>query len=253
MTLSFAARTILEKAAVDNGFSLDQGISGDWLIFKAHAAPANLCLTVTKDGYGIGTDHDGVARVLDKELASLANAPHGFHTWATRESRMLSSLAGTVWRLARSLPDEPLRQFKRRLAETPSATEVERLRKERIGQDVFRETLMLFWDGACAVTGVSHPRLLRASHIVPWSECDSDAERLNVHNGLLLAAHLDAAFDAHLISFNGDGQILLSSQLSESDAVALGVGREMRLRQIDPETEKRLAIHRMKTLQEHDR
>ncbi|MCB1469124.1 MAG: hypothetical protein KDK08_18730, partial [Rhizobiaceae bacterium] len=59
--------------------------------------------------------------------------------------------------------------------------------------------------------------------------------------------------DAHLISFKGDGQILLSSQLSESDAVALGVGREMRLRQIDPETEKRLAIHRMETLQEHDR
>lgn len=252
MTLSFVARTILEKAAVDNGFSLDQGISGDWLIFKAHAAPASLCLTVTKDGYGIGTDHEGVARELDTELASLASAPHGFHAWATRESRMLSSFAGTVWRLARSLPDEPLRQFKRRLAEFPAATEVERLRKERIGQDVFREALMLFWDGACAVTGVSHPRLLRASHIIPWSECGSDAERLNVHNGLLLAAHLDAAFDAHLISFNGDGQILFSSQLSESDAVALGVGSEMRLSQIDPETEKRLAIHRMKTLQEHD-
>ncbi|MAW81114.1 MAG: restriction endonuclease [Parvularcula sp.] len=253
MTLSFAARTILEKAAVDNGFSLDQGVSGDWLIFKAHAAPASLCLSVTEDGYGIGTDHEGVARELDAGLASLPNAPQGFHAWAARESRMLDHIAGTVWRLARSLPDEPLRQFKRRLAEVPTATEVERLRKERIGQDVFREALMLFWDGACAVTGVSHPRLLRASHIIPWSECDSDAERLNVHNGLLLVAHLDAAFDAHLISFNGDGQILLSSQLSESDAVALGVGREMRLRQVDPETEKRLVIHRMKTLQEHDR
>ncbi|WP_372502280.1 HNH endonuclease signature motif containing protein [Tistrella mobilis] len=253
MTLSFAARTILEKAAVDNGFSLDQGVSGDWLIFKAHAAPASLCLTVTEDGYGIGTDHEGVARELDAELASHPNAPHGFHAWATRESRMLSSLAGTVWRLARSLPDEPLRQFKRRLAELPPATEVERLRKERIGQDVFREALMLFWDGACAVTGVSHPRLLRASHIVPWSECDSDAERLNVHNGLLLAAHLDAAFDAHLISFNGDGQIMLSSKLSESDSVALGLAREMHLRRVDPETEQRLVIHRMKTLQEHDR
>ena len=163
---------------------------------------------------------------------------------------MLDRIAGAVWRLARSLPDEPLRQFKRRLAELPAATEVERLRKERIGQDVFRKALMLFWDRACAVTGVSHPGLLRASHIVPWSECGSDAERLDVHNGLLLAAHLDAVFDAHLISFNADGRILLSSELSKSDAAALGLAREMRLRRVDPETEQRLAIHRMKTLQE---
>ena len=91
MTLSFAARTILEKAAVDNGFSLDQGVSGDWLIFKAHAAPASLCLSVTEDGYGIGTDHEGVARELDAGLASLPNAPQGFHAWAARESRMLTS------------------------------------------------------------------------------------------------------------------------------------------------------------------
>ena len=251
MTSSFAAHTILEKAAVDNGFSLDQGMSGDWLIFKAHAAPARLCLTMIENGYGIGTDHEGVVHELNGELASLPNPPHGFHAWAVHESRMLSSLAGTVWRLARSLPDAPLRQFKQRLAEPPDATEVERLRKERIGQDVFRKALMLFWDGTCAVTGVTHPHLLRASHIIPWSECDSDAERLNVHNGLLLAAHLDAAFDAYLISFNGDGRILLSSKLSESDAVALGLTRDMRLRRVDPGTEKRLVIHRMKTLQEH--
>ena len=70
MTLGFAARTILEKAAVDNGFSLDQGASGNWLIFKAHAAPASLCLTATEDGYGIGTAHEGVARELDTGLAS---------------------------------------------------------------------------------------------------------------------------------------------------------------------------------------
>ena len=68
---------------------------------------------------------------------------------------MLNAAAGAVWRLARSLPDEPLRQYQKRLREPPSATEVERLRKERIGQDVFREALMLFWDGACAVLPAS--------------------------------------------------------------------------------------------------
>ena len=61
--------------------------------------------------------------------------------------------------------------------------------------------LMDFWGGRCPLTGITHPRLLRASHMKPWSACTDAAERLNVHNGLLLAAHLDAAFDAGLITF----------------------------------------------------
>ena len=162
---------------------------------------------------------------------------------------MLNAAAGAVWRLARSLPDEPLRQYQKRLREPPGATEVERLRKERIGQDVFREALMLFWDEACAVTGVRHPRLLRASHIVPWAECETDAERLNVHNGLLLAAHLDAAFDAHLISFGVDGQIRFGPKLSGEDIAASGLTPEMRLRRTDSETEVRLALHRTRVME----
>ena len=248
MTLSFADRTILEKAAVDNGFSLDRGMSGNWLIFKAHAAPASLCLTAIEDGYGIGTDHDGVAGEMDAALTLLQDAPHGFRAWAVRDSSTLTRFAAMTWRLARSLPDEPLKQFSRLLADLPAATEVKRLSKERIGQDIFREALMLFWDGACAVTGVGNPRLLRASHIIPWSECDSDAERLNVHNGLLLAAHLDAAFDACLISFDGEGQIVRSPRLSEADAISMGLDRDMCLRRTDPEIKMRLVPHRLKTL-----
>ena len=60
---------------------------------------------------------------------------------------MLNATAGAVWRLARSLPDEPLRRYRMRLQEPTGTTEVERLRKERIGQDVFREALMLFGKG----------------------------------------------------------------------------------------------------------
>jgi putative restriction endonuclease len=55
--------------------------------------------------------------------------------------------------------------------------------------------------------------LLRASHIVPWAECD-DAQRLDVHNGLLLAALWDAAFDTGLVSFADDGTVLASPRLS---------------------------------------
>ena len=242
--LSMALRTILEKAAVDNGFSLDQGALDDWLVWKAHAAPARLCLTATEAGYGIGSDHVGAMRNLKPELVELASAPAGFRTVQVGNSGMLNTAAGAIWRLARSLPDEPLRRYRRRLREPIGATDVERLRKERIGQDVFREALMLFWDGSCAVTEVSHPRLLRASHIIPWAKCESDAERLDVHNGLLLAAHLDAAFDAHLISFDSFGRIIFSPLIPEADRAALHLHPEMCLRRVDRETERRLEVHR---------
>lgn len=248
MALSFATRTILEKAAVDNGFSLDQGVVDGWLIWKAHAAPARLCLTLTESGYGIGSDHFGAMRDLDAQSVKLSTAPPGFRAVQVENIGSLNIVAGVVWRLARSLPDEPLRRFRMRLQEPFATTEVERLRKERIGQDVFREALMLFWDGACAVTGVRHPRLLRASHIVPWAECETDGERLNIHNGLLLAAHLDAAFDAHLITFGADGRIRFGSQLSEEDIAASGFAPEMRLRRTDSETEVRLARHRARVM-----
>lgn len=249
MPLSFATRAILEKAAVDNGFSLEQEAVDDWFIWQAHAAPAWICLTETEAGYGVGTDHWGAMQGFRSELTEFPNAPQGFSAVQVTDSGMLNAIAGAIWRLARSLPDEPLRQYRRRLAEPPTTTEVELLRKKRIGQDVFREALMLFWDEACAVTGVRHPRLLRASHIVPWADCPTDAERLNVRNGLLLAAHLDAAFDAHLISFGVDGQIQFSPRLSHEDIDALGLTPQMRLRWTDAETESRLALHRSKLVE----
>ena len=63
---------------------------------------------------------------------------------------------------------------------------------------------MDYWGGRCPITGITEPALLRASHIVPWADCD-DAQRLDVHNGLLLSALWDAAFDTGLVSFADDG------------------------------------------------
>ena len=66
------------------------------------------------------------------------------------------------------------------------------------------------------------PALLRASHIVPWADC-GDEQRLDVHNGLLLSALWDAAFDKGLISFADDGQPLVSPLLSDAALAALSV------------------------------
>ena len=79
--------------------------------------------------------------------------------------------------------------------------------------------MMRYWGGRCAISGISEPALLRASHAKPWKD-STDAERLDVHNGLLLAVHLDAAFDAGLICVGEHGRILVSppSRQGWSDA-----------------------------------
>ncbi len=71
------------------------------------------------------------------------------------------------------------------------------------------------------MTGITDEPLLRASHIVAWADCETDALRLDVHNGLLLSALWDAAFDAGLISFADDGAALSSPRLTSSAAAVL--------------------------------
>jgi putative restriction endonuclease len=56
----------------------------------------------------------------------------------------------------------------------------------RRGQGRFRLNVEAI-EKACRVTGVTDPRLLRASHIKPWRSCTTSTERLDGGNGLLLA------------------------------------------------------------------
>jgi predicted restriction endonuclease len=87
----------------------------------------------------------------------------------------------------------------------------------------------LYWGGRCPLTGITNADLLRASHIVPWAECDTDEKRLDVHNGLLLSALWDAAFDAGLVSFADDGAAIASSRLTSDAAAALGLNNAKKL------------------------
>jgi len=57
------------------------------------------------------------------------------------------------------------------LAELPTGiagTEVERMIRQRVGQNKFRDALMDYWGGACAVTGVAVSEVLRASVVMPF-------------------------------------------------------------------------------------
>jgi hypothetical protein len=248
--MDLSLRNLLEKSALDQGFSISLGQSDGWLVFQAHAAPTRLVLTTDHDGrLLVGTSHKGVGLELTDELPPAPYAHAGFDCFIAPGQSDLFRIIGRIWSLARSLPNEPLAEFERLLQDEPSTTEVERLRKERIGQNVFRSALMDYWENSCAVTGVTNPTLLRASHIIPWAKCETDEERLNVHNGLLLVATLDAAFDVGLITFDSDGRILISGNLSDQDKVSAGISTQLRLNRINDQVRLRLAWHRANLFQ----
>ncbi|WP_197702519.1 HNH endonuclease [Candidatus Nitrosoglobus terrae] len=129
-------------------------------------------------------------------------------------------------------------------SDTLQGIAVERWVSQRVGQDKFCEAMLEYWGGACAVTGVNIPEVLRANHAKPWAECVTDAERLDVFNGLLLMANLDALFDRFLISFDEQGRMLIAPALAEVDLFPLGIMPGMELRWIEPQHQPYLAQHR---------
>jgi len=123
-----------------------------------------------------------------------------------------------------------------------SQKEKEALIKARLGQGQFRKELISYWT-CCAVTGCEEIKLLRASHIKPWKNCDLK-EAVDLFNGLLLAPSVDAAFDKGYISFSDSGDILISEDLQNSDASALGIDKACRLRRVDKNHIPYLEYHR---------
>lgn len=87
--------------------------------------------------------------------------------------------------------------------------------EQRIKQQFFRRAVLGSYRGRCCMSGLAEPRLLLASHIVPWHA--DKASRLNPANGLCLSALHDRAFDQGLITLEDDFTITLSEQLRRRD------------------------------------
>ena len=136
--------------------------------------------------------------------------------------------------------DAPLRQFEKETRTWPQKTEADQLVRRRRGQDILREHLMKRWR-CCCLTGIRDPDLLRASHIRPWAECESNADRLDPNNCLLLSALWDAAFDRGLVTFDDGGYPQFSPRLSQAAQA------ELRWREpisLTPGHQNHLAWHR---------
>ncbi len=236
-------RIELRRLTEDNGFGLPQGEADGWARFTGLAIPHMLLVVPTADGgWLVGMAHAGVMETMTADHpADAVPRPDGGVAVAVAE---LGPMIRRMARLARSLPTAPLDTFVAQTGAMPRTTEAERLVVQRVGQDVFRAALLDFWNARCPLTGIAHPRLLRASHMKPWANCDTDAERLDVYNGLLLAAHLDAAFDAGLISFEMEGSLVVSPALSSEDIDRLGLPNLPLLQGLRPRHEPYLTHHR---------
>jgi hypothetical protein len=221
---SFITTEEAHKAAYENGFRVELGKQGGWVGYRSTTARGEVWIArdQAQGLWLLALTHSGVVAELPLIRTEMPSAP----CLAAYSFSKLSGLYDALdraYKLGVSLPDAPLEVFRKRTANLPGNTETERLTVVRIGQNIFRDALLEYWHGRCPLTGITDTTLLRASHIVPWAECESDELRLDVHNGLLLSALWDCAFDSGLISFTDVGVVLRSDSLSDAAALSLRI------------------------------
>ena len=243
----FVIREEAHKAAYENGFRIGLGVQDAWIGYRSTTARGDIWIARAErqGSWLLCITHAGVAAELGIPISDGIAGPD-IATYAFASLQQLYQTLERVYTLGVSLPDAPLESFKKATANLPRTTEAERLTVERVGQSIFRDALLEYWSGRCPFTGITDPALLRASHIVPWSECESDELRLDVHNGLLLSALWDAAFDCGLISFADNGAILQSPKLTVQAAASLKVDSAPPLNMLTDLHRMNLARHRAK-------
>ena len=121
-------------------------------------------------------------------------------------------------------------------------TEKNTLIKSRLGHSKLKTYLYKKYK-KCEICGMSLKELLRASHIKPWSKCETVEERLSLDNVLLLCPNHDALFDLGFISFDSDGNILISENLNLEIGVFNNVIEKVKI-EMNKEKQKYMKWHR---------
>lgn len=245
-------RTLIEKAGHDNGFEyvLLPGI-GRHVALASARHPAQVVVTCAEDGFEVAIQSGSatLAQELARTFPTAGTAAHGLVLQTEAELAQWLRRAAT---LSQALPNQAVTAFEQQVqaelsampAPTAQNTEVLRMVRQRVGQQAYRQAMLDYWGGTCAVTGLALPQALRASHAKPWAECSTDAERLDVYNGFLLSANLDALFDNFLISFTDEGVLLVAEQIDHCERKKLGLGDLMRLRWVAAQHLSYLRFHR---------
>ncbi|MDH0869810.1 HNH endonuclease [Agrobacterium pusense] len=247
-TVPLVTESNLRDAAFDQGYRIGPEQAAGWIFFRSASAPGEVAFAAVASvgPFFLSVQHGGAAREMIGRGFDQAIPCAKGHAAAFRVADLEQLYAGVsqVYRLSMSLPTLPLERFQEETSGL-GETEAEAVTRVRIGQNIFRDALIDYWNGACPLTGITDRELLRASHIIPWAECSSDAQRLDVHNGLLLSSLWDAAFDAGLISFDDDGKPVASPALSDIAAQELSFSTSPPL-SLTPTHRENLAWHRLR-------
>lgn len=250
--------SIIEKITNDAGWNICKKLSPDEAEFNNSFFDTSVCIQCDAAGSFIVSFskpvnlHEIVETAGTDQRTIEHDARIENNTIIIKDKTVLSEVLYRSAEIIYSEPDNPLVQYLKKteleFAELSSRGEIittdrEAMVKQRVGQHTYREAQKKYWGSCCAVTGCALDSVLRASHAKPWADCESDAERLDVYNGFLLTANLDALFDKGYISFTDKGIILISSQISSKERTLLGLTSSMKLRRIQSEHIKYLIYH----------
>jgi len=231
-------RLRLEKAAADCGFEMTVIPHPDGLEMRSARFPETVLVRVAgEEGFEVSASDPAI---LDLKAGGQPVKAEGYGE--------LYAVLRTSAAHARTKPNRVADEFKKKTAGMPKSTEAERLVVQRVGQGLFRVALLDYWQGKCCVTGLDVPELLRASHIRPWAECETDEQRLDVFNGLLLAPHVDALFDGGWISFEDSGEMAVSPEFPHEARVQIGLSMTWRALGLTERHWAYLAYHRTRVL-----
>jgi hypothetical protein len=149
---SFVVREECQKAASQNGFRRILGEEAGWAAFSSTIAHGTIHLAASapQGPWLLALDHTGVIQELNLPAAAVSGPGCARFTFNTLGA--LYAVLHRVYGLGVSLPDAPLREFERRTTGLPRTTEAERLVVQRIGQDIFRNRLIDYWQGRCPLT-----------------------------------------------------------------------------------------------------
>lgn len=126
--------------------------------------------------------------------------------------------------------DEAAAEFYRKLIEKRTdidTTTKQALVDSRKGQGRFRKDVLNLHK-CCPVSGVADEGFLRAGHIKGWSK-SNDEERLDPLNGLPFSPNIDLLFQKGYLSFNDDGEMIVSPHLSDGLAGGLAFDKHQQV------------------------
>ena len=114
--------------------------------------------------------------------------------------------------------------------------------KIRINQGTIKKRALKLYNSKCLLCGLTHNEVLIASHIKSWANSNKE-EKGDLNNILLLCPNHDKVFDSGLISFDDDGNIIISEELSAENRLFLNLRGDMKI-PLTEKNKKYLAYHR---------